>query len=220
MIKRVLLFSLFLALVATFNTPVTYANEQDEVDRAVATIQAFRDMPEKSIPPEVLRHARGVAILTVYKAGFGVSGRGGTGVVVARTGKGWSGPSSIGTGGAGFGFQIGASETEFIYILNTREAVEAFSHGGNVQFGGDISVAAGPLGRTAEGDITPVAAVYAYSRSQGLFAGVSLEGTVIGARDETNADYYGRPVTPGQILSGKVKAPAGARKLQKALARY
>ena len=220
MIKRILLFSLFLALVATFNAPVTYANEQDEVDRAVATIQAFRDMPEKSIPPEVLRHARGVAIMTVYKAGFGVSGRGGTGVVVARTGKGWSGPSSIGTGGVGFGFQIGASETEFIFILNTHEAVEAFAHGGNVQFGGDISVAAGPVGRTAEGNVTPVAAVYAYSRSQGLFAGVSLEGTVIGARDETNAEYYGRPVTPGQILSGKVKAPAGARKLQKALARY
>ena len=83
MIKRILLFSLFLALVATFNAPVTYANEQDEVDRAVATIQAFRDMPEKSIPPEVLRHAKGVAIMTVYKAGFVVSGPGGSGVVVA-----------------------------------------------------------------------------------------------------------------------------------------
>jgi lipid-binding SYLF domain-containing protein len=199
---------------------VTYANEQDEVDRAVATIQAFRDMPEKSIPPEVLRHAKGVAIMTVYKAGFMVSGRGGTGVVMARTGKGWSGPSSIGTGGAGFGFQIGAEQTEFIYILNTREAVEAFSHGGNVELGGNVSAAAGPIGRTAEADVTPVAAVYTYSRSQGLFGGVSLEGTVIGARDETNAEYYGRSVTPGQILSGKVKAPAGARTLQTALARY
>ena len=86
--------------------------------------------------------------------------------------------------------------------------------------GGDISAAAGPVGRTAEADVTPVAAVYAYSRSQGLFGGVSLEGTVIAARDETNAEYYGRSVTPEQILSGKVKAPAGARKLQKALARY
>jgi len=220
MIQRVLLFSLFLALVATFNAPVTYADEQDEVDRAVATIQAFRDMPEKSIPPEVLKHAKGVAIMTVYKAGFVVSGRGGTGVVVARTGKGWSGPSSIGTGGAGFGFQIGAEQTEFIFILNTHEAVKAFAHGGNVQLGGDISAAAGPVGRTAEAAVTPVAAVYAYSRSQGLFAGISVEGTVIAARDETNAKYYGRSVTPGQILSGQVKVPAGARKLQKALARY
>jgi len=220
MIKRVLLFSLFLALVATFNAPVTYANEQDEVDRAVATIQAFQNMPEKSIPTDVLRHAKGVAILTVYKAGFIVSGRGGSGVVVARTGKGWSGPSSIGTGGAGFGFQIGAEQTEFVFVLNTHEAVRAFAQGGNVQLGADISAAAGPVGRTAEADVTPVAAVYTYSRSQGLFAGVSLEGTVIAARDETNAEYYGRSVTPGQILSGKVKVPAGAKKLQKVLASY
>ncbi len=220
MVKRVLFFSLFLALVTTFNVPVTYADEQDDVDRAVAIIQAFRNMPEKSIPPEVLRNARGVAIMTVIKAGFIFSGRGGSGVVVARTRKGWSGPSAIGTGGAGFGFQIGAEQTDFVFILNTPEAVRAFSQGGNLQLGGDISVAAGPIGRTAEAAVTPVAAVYAYSRSQGLFGGISLEGTVIATRDDANTIYYGRPVAPGEILSGRVKAPAGARRLQKALARY
>jgi lipid-binding SYLF domain-containing protein len=221
MMKRVLLFSLFLALVATINVPVTYADGlQDDVDRAVTIIQAFRDIPEKSIPPEVLRNAQGVAVITVIKAGFVFSGRGGTGVVVARTGKGWSGPSAIGTGGAGFGLQIGAEQTEFIFVLNTPEAVRAFSQGGNVQFGGNVSVAAGPVGRTVEAGVTPVAAVYSYSRSQGLFGGMSFEGTVIATRDEANANYYGRSVTPGQILSGKVKVPAGAKKLQKALARY
>ncbi len=221
MMKRVLLFSLFLALVATFNVPVTYADGmQDDVDRAVTIIQAFRDIPEKSIPPEVLRNARGVAIITVIKGGFIVSARGGSGVVVARTGKGWSGPSAIGTGGAGFGLQIGAQQTEFVFVLNTPEAVRAFSQGGNVQFGGAMSLAAGPVGRTAEADVTPAAAIYAYSRSQGLFGGISLEGTVIETRNEANANYYGRSVTPGEILSGKVKAPAGAVKLQKALARY
>ena len=151
MMKRVLLCSLFLALVATYNVPVTYADGmQDDVDRAVTTIMAFRNIPEKSIPPEVLRNAKGVAIMTVIKAGFIVSGRAGSGVVVARLGKGWSGPSAIGTGGAGFGFQIGAEQTEFVIVLNTREAVKAFSQGGNVQLGGDISVAAGPVGRTVE----------------------------------------------------------------------
>jgi lipid-binding SYLF domain-containing protein len=220
MMKRVLLFSLVLALVMTFNAPVTYADEQDEVDRAVEILQEFRDMPEKAIPHSVLRRAKGVAIMRVLKAGFGISGRGGTGVVMARVGKGWSGPSSIATGGVGFGLQIGAEQTEFVYILNTREAVRAFSHGGNVELGGNVSVAAGPIGRSAEASVMPVAAVYSYARSQGLFAGVSLEGTVIAARDDTNAEYYGRRVTPAQILSGKVKAPAGARKLQKALARY
>jgi lipid-binding SYLF domain-containing protein len=211
---------MFLALVATFNVPVAYANEQDDVDRAVSIIQAFRAMPENSIPPEVLRNARGVAIMTVIKAGFIFSGRGGSGVVVARTRKGWSGPSAIGTGGAGFGFQVGAEQTDFVFVLNTPEAVNAFSQGGNLQLGGNISVAAGPIGRTAEAAVTPVAAVYAYSRSQGLFGGISLEGTVIATRDDANAQYYGRPVTPWEILHGKVKAPAGARNLQRALARY
>lgn len=221
MMKRVLLCSLFLALVATYNVPVTYADGmQDDVDRAVTTIMAFRNIPEKSIPPEVLRNAKGVAIMTVIKAGFIVSGRAGSGVVVARLGKGWSGPSAIGTGGAGFGFQIGAEQTEFVIVLNTREAVKAFSQGGNVQLGGDISVAAGPVGRTVEAGVTPVAAVYTYSRSQGLFGGISLEGTVVATRNDANAQYYGRAVTPGQILSGKVKVPAGAKRLQRALARY
>jgi lipid-binding SYLF domain-containing protein len=221
MMKRVLLCSLFLALVAAFNVPVTYADGmQDDVDRAVTTIMAFRNIPEKSIPPEVLRNAKGVAIMTVIKAGFIVSGRAGSGVVVARLGKGWSGPSAIGTGGAGFGLQIGAEQTEFVIVLNTRDAVKAFSQGGNVQLGGDISVAAGPVGRTVEAGVTPVAAVYTYSRSQGLFGGISLEGTVVATRNDANAQYYGRAVTPGQILSGKVKVPAGAKPLQRALAKY
>ena len=168
----------------------------------------------------MLRDAKGAAIITVIKAGFVFSGRGGSGVVVARTGKGWSGPSAIGTGGAGFGLQIGAQQTELVFVLNTHEAVRAFSLGGNVQFGGNMSLAAGPVGGAAEAGVTPVAAVYTYSRSQGLFGGISLEGTVVAARDEANAKYYGRSVTPGEILSGKVKVPAGAKPLQRALARY
>jgi lipid-binding SYLF domain-containing protein len=190
---------------------------QDQVDQAAAVIEKFREMPEKGIPEAVLRDAKGLAILTVLKAGFIFSGQGGWGVVVARTGKGWSGPSGIGTGGAGFGFQVGAQVTEFVIVLNTPAAVEAFSKGGNVSLGAELSAAAGPVGRTVGADVMPVAAVYTYSRSQGLFAGVSLEGTVIAARDDANKDYYGHPVTPKEILSGAVKPPPGAAVLQKAL---
>lgn len=191
---------------------------QDQVDQATTIIERFREMPEKGIPEAVLRDARGLAILTVIKAGFIVSAQGGTGVVVARTGKGWSGPSSIGTGGAGFGFQVGAQVTEFVIVLNTAAAVDAFARGGNVAIGADISAAAGPVGRSAGADVMPTAAVYTYSRSQGLFAGISLEGTVIAARDGVNKEYYGKDVTPKQILSGEVAPPAGAEKLRKALA--
>lgn len=219
--KRILFFALAILMGASFNLPAARADGmQDDVDQAVSIIERFRSMPEKSIPREVLRDAKGLAIMTVIKAGFILSGRGGTGVVVARTGKGWSPPSAVGTGGAGFGLQIGAQVTEFVIVLNTHEAVKAFSRGGNVQLGGDLSVAAGPVGRNIAASVTPVAAVYTYSRSQGLFAGVSLEGTVIGTRTDTNTKYYGKPVTPDAILSGKVKTPPGAKALQRILSRY
>jgi len=192
---------------------------QGDVDQAASTIERFQAVPEKAIPQAVLRDARGLAIMTVIKAGFGLSGRGGAGVVVARTQHGWSGPSAIGTGGAGFGLQIGAQVTEFVMVLNTDAAVQAFSRNVNVTLGGDISVAAGPIGRNAEIGIMPVAAIYTYSRSQGLFAGVSLEGTVIGTRNDANAEYYGHRVTPEEVLSGRIPSPPGATRLVQVLSR-
>ena len=196
-----------------------YASMQEDVDQAATIIERFQAVPEKAIPQAVLKDARGLAIMTVIKAGFGFSGRGGKGVVVARLQNGWSGPSAIGTGGVGFGLQIGAEVTEFVMILNTDAAVQAFSRDVNVTLGGDISVAAGPIGRTAEAGITPIAAIYTYSRSQGLFAGVSLQGTVIGTRNDANAEYYGRRVTPEEILFGKVPPPPGATRLVQVLTR-
>jgi lipid-binding SYLF domain-containing protein len=195
----------------TLGAPPVYADMQDDVDQAATIIERFQAVPEKAIPQAMLKEARGLAIMTVIKAGFGISGRGGSGVVVARIRNGWSGPLAIGTGGAGFGFQIGVEVTEFVMVLNTDAAVKAFSADANVTLGGDLSVAAGPIGRHAEAAVTPVAAVYTYSRSQGLFAGISLEGTVIGTRNDANAAYYGRRVTAREILSGKVAHPPGAK---------
>jgi lipid-binding SYLF domain-containing protein len=187
---------------------------QDQVDQAADVISKFRAIPETGIPDAVLKNAKGLAILTVLKAGFIFSGQGGWGVVVARTDKGWSGPSGVGTGGAGFGFQIGAQVTEFVLVLNTPEAVDAFARGANVSVGADLSAAAGPIGRDVGAAVMPIAAVYTYSRTQGLFAGVSLNGTIIAARDDANEQYYGRSVTPSQILSGQVVPPPGAAKLE------
>ncbi|HKA28204.1 MAG TPA: YSC84-related protein [Candidatus Binatia bacterium] len=210
---------------------------EDNVNQAVTILERFREIPEKAIPEAVMRDAKGLAILTVLKAGFLFSGQGGLGLVVARTttgrirveqgrhvvqgrGAGWSGPSAIATGGAGFGFQVGAEVTEYVMVLNTDEAVKAFSRGGNVTLGGDLSVAAGPVGRTASAAVTPVAAIYSYSRSKGLFAGVSVTGTVIVARNGANKEYYSRKVTPEEILSGQTKPPASALKLQEELAKF
>ena len=212
---------LFCLLLYLSGGPAFAASMRETVSDCTEIVQDFSRIAERSIPPRVLRSAKGIAILPVLKGGFFVSGRIGEGVVIARLPEGgWSGPSAIGTGGAGFGFQVGGQVTEFVIILNTRAAVQAFARGGNVEFGGALSVAAGPIGRAAEAGILPVAAVYTYSRSQGLFAGASLEGTILLAQSDKNARYYGGPVTPEQILSGRVPPPPSARPLIATLSQY
>ncbi|KAJ3197062.1 hypothetical protein HK101_006246 [Irineochytrium annulatum] len=166
--------------------------------------------------------AKGIAILSVIKAGFLFSGRGGAGLVVARLDDGsWSAPSAIGTVGFGAGGQIGAELTDFVIILNTPESVKAFSLGGNVTLGGNLSVAAGPIGRNAEaaGTVGKMSAVYSYSKTRGLFAGISIEGSVLMERKETNATFYRRKVSAKEILSGAVPPPPAAEDLYRALNR-
>jgi lipid-binding SYLF domain-containing protein len=213
--KTVFAFFLGIALCVTTAT----ATEQDVVNQSARILRGFRSMPERGIPVRVMRNARGLAILTVVKVGFGISGKGGEGVVVARTGHGWSGPSFVGTGGAGWGPQIGAQVTDFVFVLNTSEAVRAFSRDTNVHLGADVSAAAGPVGRDLQAGLTPTAAVYTYSRSKGLFAGASLEGAIIATQKDANARYYGRPVRARDILSGRVAPPPGAAVLRAALGR-
>ena len=209
--KRILLTALFCAASVSIGAAAT---EQEIVNRSAAIIREFHAMPEKDVPRGVMRNAKGLAIISVVKIGFGLSGKGGEGVVVARTGNGWSGPSFVGTGGAGAGFQIGAQLTDFIFVLNNDAAVRAFSKDGNVTLGADVSAAAGPVGRDLQAGVVPTAAVYTYSRSKGLFAGASLEGAVIATQKTANARYYGRPVRARDILSGNVAPPAGAGRLR------
>jgi SH3 domain-containing YSC84-like protein 1 len=207
-------------LTACLATAAVHADMQDDINQAVSVLERFQEIPESAIPEVIMREARGLAILTLTKAGFVFTGRGGSGIVVARTDKGWSGPSAIGAGGMGFGFQAGAQVSELVIVLNTPDAVVAFAKGGNVTLGGALSLATGPVGRDLEGSMAVGAVMYTYSRSQGLFAGVSLEGTVVYTRDEANAEFYGKPVQAKEILSGSVAPPAGAQKLLKFLSKY
>lgn len=212
--QRLLIVSLVLASSICMAAAAT---EQEVVNQSAAILRGFRSIPETEIPASIMRNAKGLAIMSVVKVGFGVSGKGGQGVVVARTGNGWSGPSFVGTGGAGWGLQIGAQLTEFVFVLNTNRAVRAFSRDGNVTLGVDVSAAAGPVGRDLQVSVTPRAAVYAYSRSKGLFAGASLEGAIIATQKTANARYYGRPVSAAEILSGHATPPPGASRLRSAL---
>jgi SH3 domain-containing YSC84-like protein 1 len=210
---------IFALTISFFAVAMADATEQDTVNRCATIVTQFQQMPEKAIPRDVLRKAKGLAIMSVVKAGFIFSAKGGQGVVIARTARGWSGPSFIATGGGGWGLQAGAQVTDFVIVLNTDAAVEAFSRGGNVTIGVDLSASAGPVGRTASGAVLPTAAVYTYSRSKGLFVGVSLEGAVIGTQRQSNFNYYGGPVRADSILTGVAKPPPGAAVLRRALAR-
>lgn len=161
-------------------------------------------------------------VLTVIKAGFLGSGRYGNGIVVARLADGsWSAPSAIGTGGAGFGGQIGFEITDFVFVLNDAAAVRTFSQAGSLTLGGNVSIAAGPVGRNAEAagaaSMKGVAGIFSYNKTKGLFAGVSLEGSAIIERRDANEKLYGQRFTAVQLLQGSVRPPPAAQPLMSVL---
>lgn len=201
--------------VQTFSLP-------GEADKAANILASFLADPDdaqsalNSVPKAVLQHARGLAIFQVIKAGFVFSGKAGSGIVIARLPDGsWSAPSCIATGGVGWGLQIGADVTDFVIVLNSDDAVRAFSIGGNVTIGGNISAAAGPIGTggSVQASLAHPAPMFSYSKSKGLFAGLSLEGTILIERKDTNREFYGSPVPAKDILSGRVPPPEVASKL-------
>ena len=142
--------------------------------------------------------------------------------MVARLSDGsWSAPSAIATGGAGFGGQIGFELTDFVFILNDAAAVKTFSQAGSLTLGGNVSIAAGPVGRNAEAagaaSMKGVAGVFSYSKTKGLFAGVSLEGSVLIERRDANEKLYNSRITARQLLEGGVRPPPAAEPLMRVL---
>ncbi|KFO56197.1 SH3 domain-containing YSC84-like 1, partial [Corvus brachyrhynchos] len=209
------------------NNPIP-SNLKSEAKKAAKILREFteitsRNGPDKIIPPHVIAKAKGLAVLSVIKAGFLVTARGGSGIVLARLPNGtWSAPSAIGIAGLGGGFEIGIEVSDLVIILNHERAVEAFAKGGNLTLGGNLTVAIGPLGRNLEGDVAlrSSAAVYTYCKSRGLFAGVSLEGTCLIERKETNRKFYGQDIRASAILLGDVPFPAQANDLYEILASF
>ncbi|KAF2453740.1 DUF500 and domain-containing protein [Lineolata rhizophorae] len=208
------------------NNPLP-ASMRSECRKAGKILASFVDPrqafgPDKVIPPQILANAKGLAIITVFKAGFLGSARFGSGVVVARLADGsWSAPSAIGTVGGGFGGQIGFELTDFVFILNDRAAVRTFAQAGSLTLGGNVSIAAGPVGRNAEAagaaSLKSVAGIFAYSKTKGLFAGVSLEGSALIERRDANAKLYNNRYTARQLLEGSVPVPPAAEPLMRVL---
>ncbi|XP_054649873.1 SH3 domain-containing YSC84-like protein 1 [Dunckerocampus dactyliophorus] len=196
------------------NNPLP-SNLKSETKKAAKILREFteisnRNGPDKLIPAHVIARAEGLAIISVVKAGFVITARGGSGIVIARLAdRRWSAPSAIGIAGLGGGFEIGVEVSDLVIILNQRRAIDAFTKGGNLTLGGNCTVAVGPVGRNVEADVAlrNISAVYTYCKSRGLFAGISLEGSYLIERKDTNRKFYSRDVRASGILNGDVEPP-------------
>lgn len=166
--------------------------------------------PDKLIPASIFAKAKGVAMISYCQLGCFISARGGSGIVVAKLPSGgWSAPSAVGIVGLSGGFDFGFEFTAIIMMLMTSNAVKAFMKGKNVILGGNISVAAGPLGRDLEVDlaIKSTAAMYTYAKAKGFYVGINLGGTLVLERRKANQKCYGPRVRSHDILSGRIDPP-------------
>ncbi|KAK4792851.1 hypothetical protein SAY86_023286 [Trapa natans] len=208
------------------NLPVGLTMEH-EIYKASNTLRSYSQVaklnPDRSIPMAVLKGAKGLAILTVAKAGVLLAYKMGTGLVIAKRPDGsWSAPSAILSVGLGWGAQIGGELMDFIIVLHDYKAVKTFCSRMHFSLGAGCSAAAGPVGRVAEADIRAgdrgSGMCYTYSCSKGAFVGVSLEGNVVATRMDTNLRFYGDPyLTTSDILLGTVDRPKAAEPLYAAL---
>jgi len=203
-----------IALAATLllatGTALAGAPEENRARDAVSVLDKIMRIPEQSVPQSMLDDAYAIAVIpNVVKAGFVVGGRFGRGLVSVRTANGtWSNPSFLTITGGSFGFQAGLQSTDVVLVFSTARGVDSIVHG-KFTLGANASVAAGPVGRTAEAstDEHLKAEIYSYSRARGLFAGIALDGAALSIDDRSNEAIYGRDTTPRAIFEGRVNPP-------------
>ncbi|KAF0695417.1 Aste57867_13766 [Aphanomyces stellatus] len=196
---------------------------EDECETAAAMLRQFFLTPaiDKQIPVALLERAHGLAFLTVVKAGLLVTAKMGSGIVVTKLPNDtWSAPSAIGTAGLGGGLEGGGELVQILLILGSAAAVSVF-YQTQVTLGAGLDVAVGPYGRSAHAAVSKsgggLGVNYSYSHSRGLFAGISLHGAVVNCRADANRAFYGRLVTPTEILTGAVAPPRAAHDLYQAI---
>ncbi len=216
-----------LAIAGTFGSAALAADREVKVDdRLDASADTLMDMmraADKGIPQELLEKARCVVVVPgMKKAGFIFGAKYGRGFSVCRRkgGTGWSAPAGMRVEGGSFGFQIGASETDIVLLVMNDGGMKHLLSD-KFTIGGEATAAAGPLGRdaSAQTDAELNAEMLSYSRSRGLFAGISLEGATLRPDEETNRELYGHDTTNREILTGDFKTPEVARKFERALNR-
>lgn len=217
--------SLLITMLALTPGLVSAASEGHEIKRVTEAGAVFSEImsaPDKAIPQEILSKAQCIGIVpNLKRAGFVVGAKYGKGILTCRTGSGWSGPSIIRIEGGSVGLQIGAGETDLVFVVMNKSGEEKLMKD-KFTFGGDAAAMAGPIGRSAgaQTDAMMRAEILSYSRARGVFAGLTLDGSTMRPDKDDNQALYGRAVTQKEILSGAVKAPADAKSLYTSFNQY
>jgi SH3 domain-containing YSC84-like protein 1 len=223
--KRVVL----LILVVCLGSLAWAADDEEKASKASDRVQAAADVlnqiqsaPDSGIPQEILSKAECVAVVpSMLKGGFIVAGKYGRGLASCRNPKGWSAPAFFTIAGGSFGFQIGGQAVDLVMLIMNNDGMQRLLSS-KVSLGADASVAAGPVGRHAEGntDWKMRAQVLTYSRARGVFAGVSLNGAVMNQDKDSTREFYGHMVTFKALLTGEVEPPVAANSFLTTLAKW
>ncbi|HAF15404.1 MAG TPA: hypothetical protein DHU55_02045 [Blastocatellia bacterium] len=223
------LVSVFLLLVSSANlvSAQKKSRMQDGTRHSREAAEVFTqimNIRDKAIPKELLDKAEAIAVFPdVVKAAFIIGGKGGQGVISRRTRNGWSAPAFFNLSGGSFGAQIGATKTDYVLLIMNEDGVNGLLRD-KFEIGGEVGVAAGPVGREAAASTNPRldAGILSYSRSKGAFIGAALKGAVISPDNDLNEGVYGTKAT--EVLNGKSvpvgEMPAGVRIFPRTLARY
>jgi len=206
---------LAIAFLALSTTLAAQGKEEDRLRASGTVVKEILDMPD--VPGDMLNKAECVIVFpAVKKLAVGVGGSYGRGAMTCRTGDDfqgpWSAPTLMALEGGSIGLQLGGQETDYVLlVMNDRGATSVLSS--KVKLGADASAAAGPKGRTAGAatDVVMQAEILTYSRSRGLFAGVSLEGSTLRPDKDGNALVYGSPIPPREIVKGSIAVPSAAK---------
>ncbi|HEV2305689.1 MAG TPA: lipid-binding SYLF domain-containing protein [Candidatus Acidoferrales bacterium] len=218
-LSRMMVAVALVATMATISFADTKTTEENRLRNSGQVLSQIMNMPD-DIPADLLNRARCVIVIpSVLKAAFGIGGSYGRGAMVCRTGENFSGPwgapSMMVLEAGSIGFQIGGQATDFVLLVMNDQGARSLLHS-KVKLGAGVSVAAGPVGRSAAAstDVTMRAEVLTYSRSRGAFAGVSLSGATLHADNEGNAALYGHKVSPEDIVfSRAVQTPEAGEQL-------
>jgi lipid-binding SYLF domain-containing protein len=220
---RIRVAVVFLALIAG---GVLHA-QNEAIERCLTAAQVLDEVmatSDRAIPSELMNRAHCIAIApSVKKGGFIFGARYGVGVLSCRGqgGQGWTAPSTFRIEGGSFGLQIGGSATDVVLLIMNERGKEKLLRS-KFTLGGDAAVAGGPVGRSAQAqtDALMHAEILSYSRSRGVFAGVSLEGATLRPVQDANEKIYGRGYTPDQILNGQIPPPEAVQPLIATLSKY